>query len=59
MADNITGTSVITPAIQAYFQKLLLVRNKPRLVHGLFAMRENLPAGHGKTIVWRLSLIHI
>ncbi len=53
MADNITGTSVITPAIQAYFQKLLLVRNKPRLVHGLFAMRENLPAGHGKTIVWR------
>lgn len=53
MADNFTTTSIITPAVNAYFNKLLLVRNKPRLVHGLFADREVLPAGMGKTIVWR------
>lgn len=53
MADNLSTTSIITPAVNAYFNKLLLVRNKPRLVHALFADRENLPAGVGKTIVWR------
>ena len=53
MADNFTTTSIITPAVNAYFNKLLLVRNKPKLVHGLFADRETLPAGIGKTIVWR------
>lgn len=53
MADNLTSTSIINPAVNAYFNKLLLVRNKPRLVHGLFADRENLPSGTGKTIVWR------
>lgn len=53
MADNMSTTSIITPAVNAYFNKLLLVRNKPRLVHGLFADRETLPGGTGKTIVWR------
>ena len=53
MADNMTTVSIITPAVNAYFNKLLLVRNKPKLVHGLFADRETLPAGVGKTIVWR------
>jgi len=53
MADNMTTTSIITPAVNAYFNKLLLIRNKPKLVHGLFADRESLPAGNGKTIVWR------
>ncbi len=53
MPDNMTNTSIITPAVNAYFNKLLLVRNKPNLVHGLFADRENLPAGNGKTVVWR------
>lgn len=51
--DNVTSTSVITPAVNAYFQKLLLVRNKPKLIHALFADRHELPAGHGKTIVMR------
>lgn len=53
MPDNVTSTSVITPAVNAYFQKLLLVRNKPKLVHELFADRFDLPSGHGKTIVMR------
>lgn len=53
MPDNMTTTSVITPAVNAYFNKLLLVRNKPKLIHGLFADRETLPGGIGKTIVWR------
>lgn len=53
MPDNMTTTSIITPAVNAYFFKLLLVRNKPRLVHGLFAERANLPSGRGKTVVWR------
>ena len=53
MADNATSTAVITPAVNAYFNKLLLVRNKPYLIHELFADRQNLPSGHGKTVVWR------
>lgn len=51
--DNFTTTSIITPAVNAYFNKLLLVRNKPKLIHGLFADRSSLPGGNGKTIVWR------
>lgn len=53
MADNFTTTSIVTPAVNAYFNKMLLVRNKPRLIHSLFADREVLPGGVGKTIVWR------
>lgn len=53
MADNVTDTAVITPAVDAYFNKLLLVRNKPKLIHTLFADRESMPSGHGKTVVHR------
>jgi len=53
MADNITDTSVITPAVDSYFNKLLLIRNKPKLIHSLFADRKPLPSGHGKTVVFR------
>lgn len=53
MADNVTDTAVITPAVNAWFNKALLVRNKPRLIHTLFADRETMPSGRGKTIVWR------
>ncbi len=51
--DNMTTTAVITPAVNTYFNKLLLVRNKPRLIHGLFADRDVLPAGKGKSVTWR------
>jgi len=50
---DVTNTSVITPAVDGYFQKLLLVRNKPKLIHALFADHHDLPSGHGKTIVMR------
>lgn len=53
MADNVTDTAVITPAVDAWFNKALLVRNKPKLIHSLFGQRESIPSGHGKTIVWR------
>jgi len=53
MADNMTTTSIITPAVNAYFFKLLLVRNKPKLIHALFGDRADLPPGHGKTVKWR------
>jgi len=53
MADNVTDTAVITPAVNAWFNKILLIRNKPKLIHTLFADRETMPAGHGKTVVWR------
>ena len=53
MADNITDTAQITPAVDAWFNKALLVRNKPKLIHALFGDRETMPANHGKTIVWR------
>lgn len=53
MPDNVTDTSIITPAVDAWFNKALLIRNKPKLIHTLFADRESLPAGHGKTVTWR------
>lgn len=53
MADNVTDTAVITPAVDAWFNRILLIRNKPRLIHTLFADRESMPSGHGKTVVWR------
>jgi len=51
--DNVTDTAQITPAVNAWFNKALLVRNKPKLIHSLFGSRENLPSGHGKTVTWR------
>lgn len=51
--DNVTDTAVITPAVNAWFNKALLVRNKPKLIHALFGDRETLPAGRGKTVVHR------
>jgi len=53
MADNITDTAQITPAVDAWFNKALLIRNKPKLIHALFGDRETMPSGAGKTIVWR------
>lgn len=53
MDDNVTDTAVITPAVNAWFNKILLIRNKPRLIHTLFADRQTMPSGHGKTVVWR------
>lgn len=51
--DNVTDTAKITPAVNAWFNKALLVRNKPKLIHSLFGQRENLPSGKGKIITWR------
>ena len=51
--DNVTDTAVITPAVNAWFNQALLVRNKPKLIHSLFGSRENLPSGKGKTVTWR------
>ena len=53
MADNVTDTAQITPAVNAWFNKALLVRNKPKLIHTLFADREDMPSGSGKTVVHR------
>jgi len=53
MADNLTTVAVITPAVNTYFNRLLLVRNKPKLIHGLFADRSSIPAGKGKNVTWR------
>lgn len=51
--DNLTTVAVITPAVNTYFNKLLLIRNKPKLIHGLFADRSTMPAGKGKNVTWR------
>lgn len=50
---EMTTTAIITSAVNTYFFKLLLVRNKPKLVHALFAQRSNLPSGRGKNVTWR------
>lgn len=53
MPGPATTVAVITPAVLGYFNRLLLLRNKPKLIHALFGDRENMPSGKGKTIIWR------
>ena len=53
MADNLTTTAVITPAVSTWFNRLLLVRNKPKLIYALFADSYTMPAGKGKNATWR------
>ncbi len=54
MPDNMTGTAVITPAVNTYFNRMLLIRNKPKLIHALFGDKDiDLPSGSGKNVTWR------
>lgn len=53
MADTLTTTSQIDPAVQTYYDRKLLVRGKPFLVHNRWAQQKDLPAKSGNQIKFR------
>ena len=50
MADNLTTTVEIPPAIRIYYDRVLLVNAKPKLHHEHFAQKRNIPGKSGDTI---------
>lgn len=48
-----TTTSAVPPAVSNYYNRVLLMRVKPQLLHQQFAKEETLPANHGNTMVFR------
>lgn len=48
-----TTTTQVSAAVSTYYDRLLLQRAKPYLIHTLFAQRRNLPKKSGNTIKFR------
>jgi len=53
MAINTILTTDITPSMQTYYDKKLLINAKPNLVHQKFGQRVVVPKNQGKTIQFR------
>lgn len=53
MADNINTTSNIAPAVQPFYDRVLLERTKPYLLYDMFADRRPLPKGESDQIKFR------
>jgi len=53
MADNVTTTAVITQVVNTYLNRILLTKNKPKLIHELFADRYTMKANNGNNVSWR------
>jgi N4-gp56 family major capsid protein len=49
----LTSTAEVPPAVEQWFNRRLLVRVTPRLVHSRMAMREPMPKNSGRTVVFR------
>lgn len=50
---NMTGTSQVGPGVDNYYDKLLLARAKPYLIHTMAAQQRNLPSKNSDTIKFR------
>lgn len=53
MPDNLTTTTQVDPAIGLFYDKVLLRRGKPKLIHRQFAQKKSLPKKGGTTIKFR------
>lgn len=53
MADTLTTTTQIDPAVATYYDRKLLVRGKGYQIHTLFGQERNLPAKSGNTVKFR------
>jgi N4-gp56 family major capsid protein len=49
----ITTTSQVDPAVSTMYDRLLLMRARPHLIHSLFAQRRNINKKNGNTIKFR------
>ena len=53
MADTLTTTTQVDPAVATFYDRVLLKRAQPALVHELFAQKKKIPSGSGDTIKFR------
>jgi N4-gp56 family major capsid protein len=53
MPLNTTESSGLSVTMQTYYDKLLLIRTVPILLHGKFGQRRNIPRNNGKIIDFR------
>lgn len=53
MATQTTATGTLSPTIQTYYDRKLLKRMLPNLVHRQFGQKRGIPAGNGKTANFR------
>jgi N4-gp56 family major capsid protein len=53
MAGPLNTSADIPAAVTSWYTRMLLVRAKPKLVHGRFGQRRPLPKGQSKTAVFR------
>ena len=53
MADTLTTTSAVDPAVATWYDRVLLERAVPSLVHERFAQRRPLARKNGNTIKFR------
>lgn len=53
MADNLTTTQQVDPAVAVFYDRVLLKRALPFLVHNRFAQTRSIPANSGNTIKFR------
>ena len=53
MADNLTTSTEVDPAIAIFYDRVLLKRGKPKLIHTLFGQKKNIAAKSGNTIKFR------
>lgn len=49
----ITTTTQVDPAVSTMYDRLLLMRARPHLIHSLFAQRRNINKKNGNTIKFR------
>jgi len=53
MAENLTTTTEVDPAVAVFYDRVLLKRGLPKLVHALFADKKPLGSKRGNTIKFR------
>jgi N4-gp56 family major capsid protein len=53
MADNLTTTTQIDPGVNTFYDRVLLKRALPLLVHDKFGQVRNIPAKSGTTVKFR------
>lgn len=49
----VTSTSVLSPAVREYYDRLLLMTAYPQLIHTRFGQKRILPQKNGDTVVFR------
>jgi len=53
VAENLTTTTQVDPAVAIFYDRVLLKRGKPKLIHTIFGQKKNLGSKKGNTMKFR------